>query len=157
MMPDETDEISLNKQKALASIDVAMGGHVAEELFIGTDQVTSGCSNDFENATKLAYNAVRRYGMFGEDAGYISQDKDSLSDKHNAMVDKKVQEILKEAKERVTSLLISKEVSLRDVATNLYKYDMLDSEDIKNTIEGKELQKAKVRDVDVNDLSGYKI
>lgn len=48
-------------------------------------------------------------------------------------------------------------MSLRDVATNLYKYDMLDSEDIKNTIEGKELQKAKVRDVDVNDLSGYKI
>jgi ATP-dependent Zn protease len=35
MMPDETDEVSLNKQKALASIDVAMGGHVAEELFIG--------------------------------------------------------------------------------------------------------------------------
>lgn len=95
--------------------------------------------------------------MFGEDAGYISQDKDNLSDKHNAMVDKKVQEILKEAKERVTALLIAKEVSLRDVATNLYRYDVLDSDDIKNTIEGKELQKAKVRDVDTNDLSGYKI
>lgn len=37
MMPDESDEVSLNKQKAMASIDVAMGGHVAEELFIGTD------------------------------------------------------------------------------------------------------------------------
>jgi ATP-dependent Zn protease len=80
MMPDETDEISLNKQKALASIDVAMGGHVAEELFIGQDKVTSGCSNDFENATKLAYNAVRYYGMFGEDAGYVSKQMENLSD-----------------------------------------------------------------------------
>jgi ATP-dependent metalloprotease len=67
-----------------------MGGHVAEELFIGENQVTSGCSNDFANATKIAYAAVRHYGMFGEDAGYVSQKKDELSDDHNAMVDKKV-------------------------------------------------------------------
>ncbi len=157
MMPDETDEISLNKQKALASIDVAMGGHVAEELFIGQDKVTSGCSNDFENATKLAYNAVRYYGMFGEDAGYVSQQKDSLSDQHNAMVDKKVQEILKQSKERVTELLMSKEMPLRNVAMNLYKYDVLDAQEIENTIKGKELSKEKVRDMDMNDLRGYKI
>ena len=75
-----------------------MGGHVAEELFIGKNKVTSGCSSDLERATQLAYAAVRHYGMFGEDAGYISQDKDELSDKHNAMIDSKVQEILREAK-----------------------------------------------------------
>ena len=67
-----------------------MGGHVAEELFIGENKVTSGCSNDFENATKLAYSAVRHFGMFGENAGYISQDKEGLSDKHNAIIDKTV-------------------------------------------------------------------
>jgi ATP-dependent Zn protease len=157
MMPSETDEISLNKQSALASIDVAMGGHVAEGLFIGNDRVTSGCSNDFENATKLAYSAVRRFGMFGEHAGYISEEKDNLSDRHNAMVDKTVQEILKQSKERVTALLMNREIALRDVATNLYRYDTLDSEEIANTIKGVDLTKTKVRDVDENDLSGYKI
>lgn len=48
-------------------------------------------------------------GMFGEDAGYISADKATLSDKHNATIDLKVKEILAESKERVTRLLQSKE------------------------------------------------
>jgi len=43
--------------------------------------------------------------MFGEDTGYISRDNDNLSEAHKAMVDKKVQEILKESKERVKGLL----------------------------------------------------
>lgn len=54
--------------------------------------------------------------MFGEDAGYVSQKKDELSDDHNAMVDKKVQEILKQSKMRVTNLLQAKERQLRNVA-----------------------------------------
>lgn len=98
MMPDESSEVSNNKLQVLAAIDTAMGGHVAEELFIGDNQVTSGCSSDFANATQMAYAAVRSYGMFGEDAGYVSQKPCKLSDGHNAMVDKKVQEILKESK-----------------------------------------------------------
>ena len=50
-------------------IDSAMGGHVAEKLFIGSDAVTSGCSSDLVNATKIAYQAVRKFGMFGDNAG----------------------------------------------------------------------------------------
>jgi len=46
MVPDESDEINLNKEKLLAKIDVAMGGHVAEELFIGRDLITTGCGSD---------------------------------------------------------------------------------------------------------------
>lgn len=68
-----------------------MGGHVAEELFIGDKSVTSGCSSDLEGATRMAYAAVRRFGMFGEEAGYISEDEKELSQEHNAIVDKKVQ------------------------------------------------------------------
>ena len=51
MEPSESDEISMSKEKILARIDVAMGGHVAEELFIGSDFVTTGCGSDLDNAT----------------------------------------------------------------------------------------------------------
>ena len=95
--------------------------------------------------------------MFGEDAGYVSKDKKTLSDAHNAMIDKKVQEILKESKERVTNLLHSKEIALRNVSANLYKYDYLDLEDIERSVKGKRLKKEKVRDMDLNDLDGYKV
>lgn len=94
MVPDESDMLSTNKEKCLANIDVAMGGHVAEKLFVGNDKITTGCSSDLRGATNIAYAAVRKYGMFGEDAGFISIDQKDSSSEHNAMVDDKVKEIL---------------------------------------------------------------
>ena len=35
MVPDESDMLSLTKEKVLDNIDVAMGGHIAEKIFIG--------------------------------------------------------------------------------------------------------------------------
>lgn len=94
MMPDESDMLSTTKEKVIANIDVAMGGHVAEKLFIGHEKITTGCSSDLRGATNMAYQAVRRYGMFGEDAGYISIDPKEASSEHNAMVDDQVKKIL---------------------------------------------------------------
>jgi hypothetical protein len=42
----------------------------------------------------MAYQAVRRYGMFGEEAGYISIDTKEASSEHNAMIDDQVKKIL---------------------------------------------------------------
>lgn len=86
MVPD--DSVSMTKEKILAEIDVAMGGHVAEKLIIGESKVTSGCGSDLQGATSMAYRAVRYFGMFGETAGYISSDSDATSEKHNALIDK---------------------------------------------------------------------
>jgi ATP-dependent metalloprotease len=46
MIPNESDMVSQSKDKILAEIDVAMGGHVAERLVIGKDNVSSGCGSD---------------------------------------------------------------------------------------------------------------
>jgi ATP-dependent Zn protease len=53
-----------------------MGGHVAEKLIIGPHKVSTGCGNDLEGATSLAYRAVRTFGMFGDEGmtGYGSTD-----------------------------------------------------------------------------------
>ena len=148
MVPNESDSLSLTKEKVLARIDVAMGGHVAEELFIGDNFVTTGCGSDLSNATKLAYQAVRSFGMFGEDAGYISADPGSLSQEHNAHVDLKVQQILKESKQRVTKLLQSKEKEMRELSIMLYKYDYLDADEIEKIMKGETLKKDSVREFD---------
>ena len=71
-----------------------MGGHVAEKMIIGSQKVSSGCGSDLQGATNLAYQAVRSYGMFGENSGYLSTDPDETSEKYNAIVDKAVKEIL---------------------------------------------------------------
>lgn len=46
MVPDESSMTSMNKAQILAQIDVAMGGHVAEKLIIGSQKVSSGCGSD---------------------------------------------------------------------------------------------------------------
>lgn len=51
-----------------------MGGHLAEEMIIGKDKISSGCGGDLKGATEMAYRAVRLFGMFGEgsDTGFLS-------------------------------------------------------------------------------------
>jgi ATP-dependent metalloprotease len=47
--------LSTNKEKILANIDVAMGGHIAEKLFLGGEEVTTGCGSDLQGASNQAY------------------------------------------------------------------------------------------------------
>lgn len=58
MIP-EKDQLNYTKRGILASIDVAMGGRAAEDLFMGQDDITSGCSNDLAKATEMAYMYVK--------------------------------------------------------------------------------------------------
>jgi ATP-dependent metalloprotease len=81
----------------LASIDTAMGGHVAEKLFIGTNNITTGCSSDLQGATNMAYQAVTKFGMFGDDLGYMSTNDEQLSDKMKSEIDLKVKQILEQS------------------------------------------------------------
>jgi len=57
----EFDRISNYKDKMLEEISILFGGRIAEELFM--HQMSTGASNDFERATKLARDMVTRYGM----------------------------------------------------------------------------------------------
>jgi cell division protease FtsH len=107
-----------------------MGGHVAEKLFIGKKKITTGCLGDLQGATDIAYQAVMRFGMFGEEVGYMSSSTDDLSEEMKARIDKQVKQILQESEERVEALLLSKGSELRALAKNLYWYDYLDAKEM---------------------------
>jgi len=53
-VPSEDGETSMNKSKTIAMVDVAMGGHIAEKLIIGSKKISSGCSSDLQGATSYA-------------------------------------------------------------------------------------------------------
>ena len=92
-MPSD-NETSMNKAQILAQIDVAMGGHVAEKLIVGNDQITSGCGSDLQGATSYATEAERKYGMFGDQLGFSTLDVKDASEEYNKAVDKVVKQIL---------------------------------------------------------------
>ena len=148
MEPSDGDALSTTKMKCLANIDTAMGGHVAEKLFIGEQKITTGCSSDLKGASDIAYQAVMRYGMFGEDLGYMSSSTEELSEEMRAKIDTKVKEILEESEARVEKLLLDKGCEIRDLAKNLYWYDYLDAKEMTNIFNGVEIEKEKVREWD---------
>ena len=148
--PDNKSETSQSKERMVAMIDVAMGGHVAEEIYIGKRQTTSGCSGDFAGATNNAEYAITQLGMFSELTGFVSEDKKKQSEERQAEIDEAIRKVTHNSYERVSKLLESKREEFRRLAKALYHYDYLDAEEIEKVIKGEELKKDKVRQWDTS-------
>jgi len=64
MQVEETEQVLVSKEQAMDKITTFMGGRAAEEVALNT--ITSGASNDIEQATKIARAMVTRFGMSEE-------------------------------------------------------------------------------------------
>jgi len=117
-----------------------LGGHIAEKLFLGWNKVTTGCSNDLQRATQLAYAMIREFGM-DEGYGVIHRSKNELSEEENKRIDEAVQKLLKEASDKVEYILKSHETELRRITKYLCKYGSLTGDEIRAIIDGKEIEK----------------
>ncbi|CAD8190348.1 unnamed protein product [Paramecium octaurelia] len=135
MLP-EKDQLNYTRKGIIASIDVAMGGRAAEDLFLGKDDITSGCSNDLAKATDLAYMFVKQLGMDDKISLIsIQSDRIKTSDQFDYMVDMEVKKILEESYNRVKNLLKVNESKLKDLATELVKRETLSAEEIKKLLQ----------------------
>lgn len=128
----EKDLHNTTKEQLLARIDVALGGRQAEEMIYGTDEITTGCSSDLQQATNIAYQFIRRFGM--GDTFMISAEKNGLSDKLNYEIDTKVQEILTQSLYRVNQVLDGNKGQLEILAKKLVEKETLSSDEIKKLI-----------------------
>jgi len=95
----------------------------------------------------MANQAVRYFGMFGEDVAYISREKKDTSDEYNAKVDNEVQKILDDSFERVKELLIREDKALRNLSKELYLHDYLNADEMDRIISGRELDPEKSKKV----------
>ncbi|CAN6869177.1 unnamed protein product [Brassica oleracea] len=143
------DETSVSKKQLLARLDVCMGGRVAEELIFGQDHITTGASSDLSQATELAQYMVSSCGM-SEAIGPVhikerpSSEMRSRIDADLIIFNGQVVKLLREAYERVKSLLKRHEKQLHTLANALLEYETLTAEDIKRILlpnqEGEKLQ-----------------
>ena len=142
----EQDILGRTKEELLAMIANAMGGRIAEELFIG--RITTGASNDIEKATELARSMVCQYGMsdlgplaFGKKEEQIflgreiAQHRD-FSEDTAIKIDQEVKRIVSEQYERAKNILLENKEGMERLVTALLEHESLDANQMKRAIEG---------------------
>ncbi|KAK9917669.1 hypothetical protein WJX75_007015 [Coccomyxa subellipsoidea] len=142
----EKDEYSRTRQQMSAHIDVCMGGRVAEEIIFGADQVTSGARSDFQQATREARHMVTECGMSDEIGPVFVENTESPDMRRR--IDGEVSRILREAYNRVTTLLTEKEEQLHRLAKVLLEHETLTQADITDVIAGTFAREPVLRPVD---------
>ncbi|KAK0197114.1 ATP-dependent peptidase [Armillaria mellea] len=137
MLP-ENDRTSITLKEYLASIDVSMGGRVAESLIYGPENVTSGASSDIQNATSIAQSMVKRWGFSKLGPVYFN-DKDT-SPARMQQIEDEVTNIIKTGEARVVALLQAKIDELHKLAHALVEHETLDSQQVRKVVKGESIR-----------------
>jgi cell division protease FtsH len=146
----QEDKSYASQEQLEAQIASAMGGRAAEVLKVG--DVTTGASNDFEQATAIAREMIMRLGMsnklskrsFGKRQGgavflgrEMSEERD-YSLKTESIIDDEINRLLREGEERANSLLSDHNDELEGIAQFLLEHETIDSEQFVAIIDGKD-------------------
>lgn len=137
MQVDEGDHTLMTREEILNKIATFTGGRAAEELIFHS--VTTGASNDIEQATKLARALITRYGMTDDfdmvaletvNNAYLGGDTSlACSERTASQVDAKVVEIVKEAHRKALKLLADNKRKLDEIAQYLYEKETISGEE----------------------------
>src|SRR6185295_34338 len=132
------DKLCLYKKAVLDRIAMAMGGRIAEELIF--DEISSGASNDIEQATQLARAMVCRWGMseklgplaFGNREGEVFLGRDfatrpDYSEDVARQIDAEVRQIVIDSYTRAKKLLQDNTNLLQKIAEGLLEYETLEA------------------------------
>jgi len=133
-----SDELGMyTKEYLMSQIKVALGGHAAEEIMYGKDNVTTGATSDFAQVYAIAREMVMNYGM-SEAIGKINVQDNSLSQQTAYLVDLEVHRITDECYVEVINLLSThkdtlialKDILIRDeIIDGKVVYDMIKNVD----------------------------
>ena len=139
MQVDEGERMLMSRTEILNKIATLTGGRSAEELIFGEDNMTTGASNDIEQATKLARAMITRYGMTDEfdmvaletvQNQYLGGDASLTCAADTASrIDERVVETVKAAHEKARSLLAQHEPQLHKLAAYLLEKETITGEE----------------------------
>ncbi len=147
-LPPE-DRYNLTRDQILAMIKHAMGGRAAEELVFG--HLSTGASNDLQQATRLARQMVCKYGMsdklgpvsYGDDDHDVFLGRDFMTRKDFS--EKKAEEIDDEVSQTLNSLYVEATRSLQEnratldrIAESLLERETLDTADLRTADRGRD-------------------
>lgn len=146
MQVEEGEKVLMSKEEALDKITTFMGGRAAEEVIF--NRVTSGASNDIEQATKIARSMVTRFGMSEEfdmmaletvNNPYLGGDTSLLvSSETAAKIDDEVLNIIKSCHQKAIQILEDNKQKLHELTKYLLERETITGEEFMTILEAKE-------------------
>lgn len=144
MQVEQDEHYLMSKPEIENKIATFTGGRAAEELVF--DSVTTGASNDIEQATKLARAMITRFGMSDEfgmvametvNNQYLGGDTSlACSAETQAMIDKKVVEMIREQYDKAKQILQENMSKLHELSKFLYENETITGEEFMRILEG---------------------
>ncbi len=139
MQVDEGERVLLSREEILNKITTLTGGRSAEEVVFGEDCMTTGASNDIEQATKLARAMITRYGMTDEfdmvaletvQNQYLGGDTSLACAADTASkIDERVVGIMKAAHDKARAILRENQPKLHELAKHLLEKETITGEE----------------------------
>ena len=137
MQVDEQEHFLMSKEDLENKIATFTGGRAAEELIFHS--ITTGASNDIEQATKIARAMISRYGM-SDDFDMVAMENVSnqylggdasltCSFETQTLLDKKVVELVRREHEKATKILTDNIGKLHEIAKYLYEHETITGEE----------------------------
>lgn len=137
MQVDEGNHYLMSKEEIENKIATFTGGRAAEEIVFGS--VTTGASNDIEQATKLARAMITRYGM-SKDFDMVAMETQtnqylggdtslSCSAETQTMIDQKVVELVRKQHEKAAEILLENRQKLDEISQFLYQRETITGEE----------------------------
>jgi len=142
----EHDSLSGYKDKMLEEISILFGGRIAEEIFVG--QMSTGASNDFARATKLARSMVTRFGMsdsmgvmvYEDDPneGFFGGSVKTISEATQQKVDAEIRSILDTQYALSRRLLEENRDKVEIMTKALLEWETIDADQINDIMAGRQ-------------------
>eukprot|EP00058_Branchiostoma_floridae_P016634 XP_002602122.1 hypothetical protein BRAFLDRAFT_234261 [Branchiostoma floridae] len=135
----EKDQWNETKSQLLAQMDICMGGRVAEEIFFGPDNITTGVISSPDKASpieQICFDEV----LSVLNVGVMVSGESGLSPEMKAMIETEVRHMLKESYKRAETLLKTHAREHKTLAEALLRYETLTADEIREVLDGKQLQ-----------------
>ena len=149
LMTPKEEKMMHTKNDLLDTITSYMGGRTAEELFF--DDITTGASNDIQNATNIAKDMVTLYGMSdlgpikynaGNENVFLGRDynqPNNVSGEVAYEIDQEVRKIINTCHTKARQIIEAHKAELETIAHALMEYETLTAEQIQRVVKGEDI------------------
>jgi cell division protease FtsH len=150
----EKDRYGYSKAELSAKLAMMFGGRVAEELIFGSENITTGASDDIRQATNLARRMVTEFGMseklgplrYSENEeevflGHSVTQRKNMSDATARLIDEEIRRLVEAGEARARQLLTEHMEELRALAKALLEYETLSADEVRRVIRGEPISR----------------